>query len=132
EVGAPLEIVVGTGHAFFDYAAKYGDTSDVFKIPAPLPPEVFADLSDRAVRAFRALECAGLLRVDFFIPETGEPVLNEVNTFPGFTSASQYPRMWQAAGLPYGGLLDVMIETALARKRAELAGDRSARASLTP
>ncbi|HEU4425066.1 MAG TPA: D-alanine--D-alanine ligase family protein [Pilimelia sp.] len=113
EVGPALEIFVGAGHEFFDFAAKYGDTSDVFKIPADLDPGLKADLADRAVRAFHALECRGLLRVDFFVPETGEPVLNEVNTFPGFTAMSQYPRMWAAAGLGYGALLDVMIDTAL-------------------
>jgi D-alanine-D-alanine ligase len=113
EVGPALEIFVGAGHEFFDFAAKYGDTSDVFKIPADLDPGLKADLADRAVRAFHALECRGLLRVDFFVPETGEPVLNEVNTFPGFTAMSQYPRMWAAASLGYGALLDVMIDTAL-------------------
>jgi D-alanine-D-alanine ligase len=125
EAGPALEIVVGAEHEFFDFAAKYGDTSDVFKIPADLAPEVRADLADRAVRAFDALECSGLLRVDFFVPETGEPVLNEVNTFPGFTAMSQYPRMWAAAGLGYGALLDVMIETALQKTRRPLPVDHA-------
>ena len=117
EAGPALEIVVGADHEFFDFAAKYGDTTEVFKIPAPLEDKVRLDLEDRAKRAFHALGCRGLLRVDFFVPETGDPVLNEVNTFPGFTSMSQYPRMWAAANLPYPALLDIMIATALAAPR---------------
>jgi D-alanine-D-alanine ligase len=113
--GPPLEIRV-TDRAFFDYDAKYHDAGAVFDIPARLDAATTARVQDLAVRAFHALECTGLLRVDFFLPEQGDPVVNEVNTFPGFTAASQFPRMWQAAGLPYGALLDVMVETALRRQ----------------
>lgn len=117
EVGPPLEILVGERQDFFDYAAKYDDAGTVFQIPADLDPAVRAVLADRAVRAFRALNCRGLLRVDFFLPAGGgEPVLNEVNTFPGFTAASQFPRIWAAAGIRYPDLLDIMIATALTRR----------------
>ncbi|GAA1639713.1 D-alanine--D-alanine ligase family protein [Catellatospora bangladeshensis] len=113
--GPPLEIRVTDGHGFFDYDAKYTAGEVVFDIPARLDAAVTSRLQELAIQAFTALDCRGLLRVDFFLPaDGGEPVLNEVNTFPGFTSASQYPRMWQAAGMSYPELLDTLIATALA------------------
>lgn len=115
-VSPPLEI--RTSHGFFDYDAKYADAGTEFDIPAALDPATTDGLGQDALRLFRALDCQGLLRVDFFIRPDGRRVLNEVNTFPGFTSASQYPRMWRAAGLAYPELLDVLIDTALARDRA--------------
>lgn len=116
EVGPPLEILVGERQEFFDYVAKYDDSGTVFQIPADLDPAVRADLSERAVRVFTALGCRGLLRVDFFLPADGsEPVVNEVNTFPGFTAASQFPRIWAAAGIAYPRLLDILIATAMSR-----------------
>jgi D-alanine-D-alanine ligase len=111
--GPPLEIRVAAGRAFFDYDSKYVATSTVFDIPARLDPATTALVQDRAVRAFHALECRGLLRVDMFLQPGAEPVINEVNTFPGFTAASQFPQMWRAAGLEFRELLDVLIETAL-------------------
>jgi D-alanine-D-alanine ligase len=120
--GPPLEIRVAGGHAFFDFDAKYHNKQTVFDIPADLPADVTALLRAQAVAAFRALGCSGLLRVDFFLrAATGcEPVVNEVNTMPGFTAMSQYPRMWAAAGLGYPALLDVLIDTALARQTSGL------------
>ncbi|MER7891643.1 D-alanine--D-alanine ligase family protein [Micromonospora sp. NPDC094482] len=116
EAGPPLEISV-TGGDFFDYDAKY-DGGAVFHIPAPLGPATTELLQDRAVRAFHALDCRGLLRIDFFLPAAGspEPIVNEVNTFPGFTSASQYPRIWQQAGVEFAALLDILISGALAER----------------
>jgi len=113
EAGPPLEIRV-TDAEFFDYDAKY-DGGAVFHIPAPLDPATTELLQDRAVRAFHALDCRGLLRVDLFLPASGstEPIVNEVNTFPGFTSASQYPRIWQKAGIEFPTLLDILISGAL-------------------
>ncbi|NUT23915.1 MAG: D-alanine--D-alanine ligase A, partial [Hamadaea sp.] len=74
-----------------------------------------------AVRAFRALDCRGLLRVDFFLPADGTgPVINEVNTFPGFTAASQYPQIWAVAGIAFPQLLDILISTALGATRDSL------------
>lgn len=114
--GPPLEIRVADG--FFDYSAKY-DHGAVFDIPARLDPPVTALVQETAVRVFHALGCRGLLRVDFFLPEAGgAPVVNEVNTFPGFTAQSQYPQIWQAAGLGYPALLDTLIEGALRRAAA--------------
>lgn len=123
EAGPPLEVSVASG-AFFDYEAKY-DGGAVFHIPAQLEPATTRLLQDRAVQAFHALDCRGLLRVDFFLPEPGagdatawtgdrrEPVVNEVNTFPGFTTASQYPQIWQQAGIDFPALLDILIRGAL-------------------
>lgn len=125
EAGPPLEISVA-GAAFFDYEAKY-DGGAVFDIPAQLDPATTRLLQDRAVQAFHALDCRGLLRVDFFLAEPGadhgttwtgdcrEPVVNEVNTFPGFTTASQYPQIWQRAGIEFSALLDILIRGALRR-----------------
>ncbi|MDP9798775.1 D-alanine-D-alanine ligase [Catenuloplanes nepalensis] len=119
EAGPSLEIRVPDGFEFFDFEAKYTDVGTVFEIPAKLSPAVTAAVEECAVTAFRALDCTGLLRVDFFLRETPDgvvPVINEVNTFPGFTSMSQFPQMWAAAGVSYSELLDVMVETALLRQ----------------
>jgi D-alanine-D-alanine ligase len=116
EVSPPMEILPSAEHTFFDYEAKYADATTVFDIPAKLDPAVTEGLGRDAVRVFGELGCSGLLRVDFFVGADGSRTINEVNTFPGFTSASQYPRMWQAAGLAYSELLDVLIDTALATR----------------
>jgi D-alanine-D-alanine ligase len=118
--GPPLEIRVTDGHIFFDYDAKYEDTTTVFDIPAKLDAELTALLQDYAVRVFESLGCTGLLRIDFFLRDGVHPVINEVNTFPGFTAASQYPQIWQAAGLTFTALLDVLVATALARAAARV------------
>jgi len=112
QAGPPLEIRVN-GAGFFDYDAKY-DGGAVFEIPAPLDPATTEVLQDRAIRAFHALDCRGLLRVDFFLSGEGaEPIVNEVNTFPGFTAASQFPQIWQRAGIEFPALLDILISGAL-------------------
>jgi D-alanine-D-alanine ligase len=116
EVSPPMEILPSTEHTFFDYQAKYADSTTVFDVPARLDPATTHAIGQDALRVFRELGCSGLLRVDFFLRPDGTRILNEVNTFPGFTSFSQYPRMWQAAGLNYGGLLDILIDTALAHR----------------
>jgi D-alanine-D-alanine ligase len=113
EVSPPMEILPSTEHAFFDYQAKYADAATVFDVPAGLDPATTRALGRDALRLFRELGCSGLLRVDFFLRPDGTRILNEVNTFPGFTSVSQYPRMWQAAGVGYSALLDTLIATAL-------------------
>ena len=107
------EIIVNARHEFYDFEAKYLDDSATLVVPAELP----ADLEDRirvmAVQAFDALGCDGLARVDFFVRDSGEVVINEVNTMPGFTSISMYPRMWAATGIDYPGLVDRLIADAL-------------------
>lgn len=112
-VSPPLEIKVPPG-ALFDYDAKYSDPTTVFEVPAALDATTLDRMGRLAVQAFETLDCAGLARVDFFLRPDGELVFNEVNTFPGFTAASQYPRMWQAVGVSYRQLLDTLIDTALA------------------
>lgn len=121
ETSPALEISVAEGHTFFDYAAKYTDAATEFAVP-DLEEDVAEALADTAVRVFRVLGCAGLLRVDFFVRRDADgrvvAAVNEVNTMPGMTAVSQYPRMWQAAGLAYPRLLDVLVETATRRSRA--------------
>ena len=117
EVSPPMEILPSTEHAFFDYQAKYADPATVFDVPAKLDPATAHAIGQDAIRLFRELGCSGLLRVDFFLRPDGTRILNEVNTFPGFTSVSQYPRMWQAAGLSYSDLLDVLVDTALTNQK---------------
>lgn len=107
-VSPPLEIVVD---GLFDHATKYDGHAD-FRIPAPLAEASAKELADAAVAVFDALGCSGLARVDFFLTDAGW-VLNEVNTMPGFTEASQAPKMFSAAGLPYADLLDLLVTDAL-------------------
>ncbi len=110
----PAEIKVLHGHEWYDYEAKYLDDACEFDVPADLPEEITAQIQDYAVRAFRALDGRGLARVDFFVTESGEVVINEVNTMPGFTPISMYPRMWAASGVSYPELIDRLIRSALA------------------
>lgn len=110
-VAPPLEIVTGSA-GFFDLTAKY-DGSARFLVPAPLRDAQLGALRDAAVTLYDALGCAGVTRVDFFLTGAG-PVLNEVNTMPGFTSRSQVPRMFAAAGVSYPELLELLITDAVA------------------
>ncbi|WP_243709665.1 D-alanine--D-alanine ligase family protein [Micromonospora sp. 15K316] len=162
EAGPPLEITVPPTSAFFDHPAKY-DGGAVFQIPAELDAGTTRLVQDRAIRAFHALGCRGLLRVDLFLPEPepepagrpasgggpdgsgsdgsgsdgggpdgggwggdpGEPVINEVNTFPGFTSASQFPQIWARAGIAFPDLLDILIAGARSTVARRGPGQRS-------
>lgn len=99
---------------FYDYAAKYLEEGTRLVIPAPLTKSQVARFQDYAVRAFRAIDGAGMARCDFFLERhSGKIFLNELNTIPGFTSISMYPKMWEASGLPYPKLIDRLIELAL-------------------
>jgi len=101
---------------FYDYIAKYHDSSTDLIIPADLPAEKVVEIQEFAVQAFLALDCAGMARADFFVcRDTGQAYVNELNTIPGFTSVSMYPKLWEASGLPYAELLDRLIELALER-----------------
>ena len=114
----PGEIVVeaGHGHDFYDFEAKYLDeASVVLSCPADLPPAVADEVRRLAAAAFESLACEGLSRVDCFVTEGGEVVINEINTMPGFTPHSMYPRMWQASGVSYPELVDELIQLALER-----------------
>ncbi len=120
EASPPGEIVPTEG--FYDYDAKYVSDSAKLEIPAKLTAEQTAEVRRLAVKAFQAVECRGLARVDSFLEEsTGRFLLNEVNTMPGFTSISMYPKLWEAGGLPYPQLLDRLIELALESHREKQA-----------
>ncbi len=113
---APLSSLVGEltyGGDFYDYRAKYTAGEAELHIPANIPSTVSERARDLALTAFRALDCAGLARVDFFYAEaSGELYLNEVNTMPGFTPTSMYPKLWEAAGLSYAELVTRLVELA--------------------
>ncbi|MBE3565463.1 MAG: D-alanine--D-alanine ligase [Thermogemmatispora sp.] len=115
----PLASVVGEiipSNEFYDYRAKYIDNRSQIVIPADLPQETAEQVRRYAVQAFLALDLSGLARVDFFLEKaSGQLYINEVNTMPGFTTISMYPKLWQASGLPYEQLLDHLIELALER-----------------
>jgi D-alanine-D-alanine ligase len=118
--GAPeasllAEVRVGRDHEFYDFEAKYLDDSCEFDIPADLPERVTAQVQAYACRTFSALDCAGLARVDFFVTPELDVYLNEINTMPGFTATSMFPRMWAATGLEYPKLTARLIRTALRR-----------------
>ena len=115
----PIASVAGevvSSNEFYDYAAKYIDNRSDFYVPAEIDDATLAEVQNIAVRAFRALDLAGLARVDFFLEkETNKLYLNEVNTIPGFTSISMYPMLWEASGVPINELVDRLIALALER-----------------
>jgi D-alanine-D-alanine ligase len=110
----PAEIPPVTAHDFYDFEAKYIDAA-AGMVPAPLTEEQTAEVRRLAVAAFDAASCEGLVRADFFLTEDGEFVINEINTMPGFTPISMYPRMWQESGVGYAELVDRLIQAALRR-----------------
>lgn len=107
-------------HEFYSYEAKYLDEEGAeLEIPARVPEEVARRVRELAVRTFRALECEGMARVDFFLREDGELVVNELNSIPGFTRISMYPKLWEASGIGYPELIDRLIRLALERFERE-------------
>jgi D-alanine-D-alanine ligase len=105
-------------HEFYDYEAKYLIEGSELVIPARLPDRVSEQIRDFSIEAFRAIDCAGMARVDFFYDERADLVfINEINTIPGFTPISMYPKLWEASGIPYAKLIDRLIELALERHR---------------
>src|SRR6266545_2538916 len=104
---------------FYDYRAKYIDEGTELQIPANLPPEITEEVQRMAVAAFQAIDAAGMARVDFFYREPDHLIVNEINTIPGFTHVSMYPKMWEASGLPYPELVDRLIELAIERHEKE-------------
>jgi len=115
----PGEII--SSNEFYDYDAKYVDGKSRSVIPAKLPRGVAKKLRQYAVRSFKAVDCAGMARVDFLLERgSNKIVFNEINTIPGFTSISMYPKLWEASGIGYGELLDRLIELALERWREKI------------
>jgi D-alanine-D-alanine ligase len=116
DASVPGEVIVGGDHEFYDFAAKYlPDEGTVLAVPADLPEPVAAEVRELACRAFEALSCEGLARVDFFVRRDGTVIVNEVNTMPGFTPVSMFPLMWKATGLDYPALVDRLVRTAISR-----------------
>ena len=115
EASVPGEIIPGAD--FYSYDAKYFLNTSEFRIPAPLSDFQTDQIKSIAVRAFKAIDCCGMARVDFLIePQTGKIFLNEINTIPGFTKISMYPKLWEASGLAYASLVDRLIDLAIERK----------------
>jgi D-alanine-D-alanine ligase len=102
------------GAEFYTYAAKYLDDTSSLKIPAPIDEKTSETVRETAIKAYKMAGCLGLARVDFFLSrKTGAVVFNEINTMPGFTSISMYPKLFEASGIPYSSLIDRLIELAL-------------------
>jgi len=114
----PGEIIVQ--HEFYSYNAKYIDNQGArLEVPARLPTKIVTEIQRIAVRTFRVLCCEGMGRVDFFLRPNGQVLVNEINTIPGFTKISMYPKMWEVGGLSYSRLIDRLIGLALERWRKE-------------
>jgi D-alanine-D-alanine ligase len=119
EASVPGEIIPAEGSAFYDYDAKYTKDSGLL-VPAPLTPEETAEVRRLALEAYRAVDAAGLGRVDFLLDREARAWhVSEINTMPGFTTISMYPRLWEASGLAYGALLDRLIDLGLERHAAK-------------
>ena len=114
------EIVIDSKFEFYDFEAKYLDGATTVKIPADIPQAAAEEIRTKAVQAFKALGCSGLARCDFFYTDSGEIVINEINTMPGFTGTSMYPKLWAASGVDYTSLITALIETALKRTNGVL------------
>jgi D-alanine-D-alanine ligase len=116
ETSVPAEVRISGGHEFYDFAAKYlPEEHTELDVPAVLPDAVTKHVQELSVRAFEAVGCEGLARVDFFVLPGDRVVVNEINTMPGFTPTSMYPQMWAATGLDYPALVDRLIRLALRR-----------------
>jgi len=118
EASLPGQVVVDPHSAWYDFEAKYLGDATAMEIPAPVPPSAVERIRQLACLAFDAIDCEGLARVDFFYTPDGEILVNEINTMPGMTPASGFPKMWEATGLPAPQLFDRIISTALAKPRA--------------
>jgi D-alanine-D-alanine ligase len=115
----PGEILPSGDSEFYDYRAKYLDDTTRLQIPAELPDEIVGRIQSLAVAAFRAVDAAGMARVDFFYVPPAELIVNEINTIPGFTPVSMYPKLWEASGLPYADLIERLIDLAVERHDKE-------------
>jgi D-alanine-D-alanine ligase len=114
QASVPAEIHVGAGFDFYDFEAKYLADATTFDIPALLEDKTTDEVRRIAVQTFIALDCSGLARVDFFVTHDGL-IVNEINTMPGFTPMSMYPRMWAASGVDYPALVDRLVQIAIER-----------------
>jgi len=117
EASVPAEIRVTGEHDFYDFEAKYLDDVTELDVPADLPPDVTEAVRSAACAVFDAVGCEDYARVDFFVADDGSVVLNEINTIPGFTHISLFPRMWQASGVDYPDLVARLVNRAMAKRR---------------
>lgn len=114
-VSIPGEVL--PSREFYSYESKYVDGTSGLLIPAPLPSKTAENIRQMAIKAYTGIDCAGMARVDFFVEKKTDKIyINELNSIPGFTSISMYPKLWEAAGLPYTDLVDQLVELALERK----------------
>ena len=111
------EVRVHPPHEFYDFEAKYLDGSTTFDIPANLPEPIASAISQAAITAFEALGCEGLARVDFFLSDDNQIIINELNTMPGFTPTSVFPALWQKTGKSYSQIIAILLDSALSRQR---------------
>jgi D-alanine-D-alanine ligase len=113
-------IVRAKGHDFYDYESKYEDDDGYeLEIPAQLQDDMLKKVQETAINVFKVCECEGLSRVDSFVTETGEVIVNEINTIPGFTNISMYPKLWEASGIGYSELIDKLIQFAIERYKRD-------------
>ncbi|CAB5122266.1 MAG: D-alanine--D-alanine ligase [Actinobacteria bacterium] len=114
------EIVIDDKYEFYDFEAKYLDDATTVNVPASIPAAASDEIRAKAVQAFKALGCSGLARVDFFYSDAGDVVINEINTMPGFTGTSMYPKLMASSGIEFRDLIAALIETALTRSNGVL------------
>jgi D-alanine-D-alanine ligase len=122
EASVPGEVVLLKGADWYDYEAKYGDGGVELRVPAGIPEAAVAEVRRLAVETFLRVGCAGLARVDFFVEDGGRVLVNELNTLPGMTPTSAFPKLWAAAGVPWPEACDRLLGFALERHRAERSG----------
>jgi len=107
-------------HDFYSYEAKYVDENGAgLEIPAKLSDEVIKEIQECAVKTYKVLCCEGMARIDFFLTNDNNIVVNEINTIPGFTKISMYPKLWEVSGIPYKKLIDRLIKLAIERHEKE-------------
>jgi D-alanine-D-alanine ligase len=119
EASVPGEVVLLGGAEWYDYEAKYSDGGVELQVPARIPDAAAEEVRRRAVETFLRVGCAGLARVDFFVEEGGRVLVNELNTLPGMTPTSAFPKLWEAAGVPWPQACDRLLDLALQRYAAE-------------
>jgi D-alanine-D-alanine ligase len=119
EASVPGEVVLLKGAEWYDYEAKYSDGGVELRVPATIPDAAAADVRRLAVETFLRVGCAGLARVDFFVEDGGRVLVNELNTLPGMTPTSAFPKLWEAAGVPWPQACDRLLAIALERHRSE-------------
>jgi D-alanine-D-alanine ligase len=124
EASVPGEVVLLKGAEWYDYEAKYSDGGVALEVPARIADDAAADVRRLAVETFLRVGCAGLARVDFFVEDGGRVLVNELNTLPGMTPTSAFPKLWEAAGVPWPEACDRLLNLALERYRSERGGHR--------